>query len=110
MRDGVFDEKYGCNVVTLEKSGITDSFDAPYSYFLQGACFDNGLIYSTEGFSNSTSAPPAMRIIDVKAHAQKAFLDFQSWGLTVEPEFVSIYDGVIYFANACSEVYTLEFI
>lgn len=108
--DGVFDERFGCNVVTLEKGAMITDFDAPYSNFLQGACFDNGLIYSTEGFSNTPSAPAVMRVIDVNAKKQAAVLTFREWGMTIEPEFIYVCDGNIYYSDAVGDVFTFEFI
>jgi hypothetical protein len=63
-REGVFDERFEANVVTLNEEDIVEYFDAPYHLYVQGACMHNGLIYSTEGFGDKRH--PALRIIDPK--------------------------------------------
>ncbi len=109
LKDGVYCEKYGCSVVTLEETDVRSSFDAPYSNFLQGACFADGLLYSTEGFTDSVSAPAKMQIIDVKNKEVYAVLDFYSYGMRTEPEFISVCGGRTYYADAAGNVFLLEF-
>lgn len=109
VSDGILDEKYGANVVTLTVDDIIDQFDVEYHHFIQGACFHNGKIYSVEGFTNNEKNPPALRIIDTKTKKQEFFLKFEDIGMSIEAEMIDFNDNVCYYSDVTGNFYILEF-
>lgn len=97
-------------VVTLEEKDILKKFDGGYSNYIQGATVLDGLIYSLEGFTDAKkSSPPAIRVFDTKAGTEAAFVDLYGEGYTIEPEFISVYNGVLYYSDANGKLLSLEF-
>lgn len=111
VAQGQPDANWGVPVVTLTEQDITEQFDSCYVNFMQGGICHNGLIYSVEGFTvpNQHNATPAMRIFDTKAKKQVLHLDLVALGLTVEPEFVEVYNGGFYYADHDGNFYSVTF-
>ena len=111
ITEGEPDAKWGVPVVTLTECDILEQFDGCYVNFMQGAICHEGLIYSVEGFTtpNQRNATPAMRIFDTKKQKQVLHLDLVALGLTVEPEFVEVYDGQFYYADHDGNFYSVTF-
>ena len=109
LADGIMDADFQVKKVTLNFSDCTDYFNCEYHRFVQGACCQNGKIYSLEGFTNSKENPPALRIINPKTKMQELCIEFAQFGLTVEPEFIEFKDGVCYYSDCGGNVYTIEF-
>ena len=109
LADGVFNEKYGVNVVTLAVEDIKDQFDVEYHHYIQGACFHNGKIYSVEGFSNNVKNPPALRIIDTKTKTQEFFIKFEELGMSIEAEMIDFKDDVCYYSDVDGNFYIFVF-
>lgn len=107
--EGVTDEIYGCPVLTLTEDDIKDSWTTEFSYYLQGAAVIDGKIWSTEGFSSTTLNVPRIRVIDPATHTEVA--TFQLWqdGWAIEPEFIDVHNGQIYYGSA-STLYKLNLI
>ncbi len=85
--------------VVLTENDIVTQFDSSYSYYLQGATFDSGHIFSVEGF-NTPSLPPYLRIFNVKE--QKAVVEINlmaDHGLIYEAEYIDVYNDEIYFGD-----------
>lgn len=111
VTQGQPDAKWGIPVVTLMEQDISEQFDECYVNFMQGGICHNGLIYSVEGFTvpNQRNANPALRIFDTKTQKQVLYLDLVALGLTVEPEFVEVYDGQLYYADHDGNFYSVTF-
>ena len=109
VTSGEYDETFGVNKVTLKKEDIIDFFDCDYHRYIQGAAFDNGIIYSLEGFTEDKNNPPAIRLIDPVSKSQKAVYHFSDFGLTVEPEFIDFDGGNCYYADNHGNIYSLSF-
>jgi hypothetical protein len=111
ITEGKPDAKWGVPVVTLTENDIADQIDSCYVNFMQGAICHGGLIYSVEGFTvpNQRNATPAMRIFDTKTQKQVLHLDLAALGLTVEPEFVEVYNGGFYYADHDGNFYSVTF-
>ena len=107
--DGVYDEKLGVNVVTLEKSDILYHFDCDYHYLIQGACMHKGLIYSLEGSVNPVAFPWGLRIIDPEQRKQVFFTELKDLGTELEPEMIDFSDGVCYYSDGNGNLFTIEF-
>ncbi|MBQ5911063.1 MAG: hypothetical protein IIW94_03525 [Clostridia bacterium] len=107
--DGNHDEVFGVNRVVLGIDDLKFWFDCEYHRYLQGATFNGGLIYSTEGFTDDVNNPPALRIIDPINKAQKEMHLFADHGTTVEPEFIAFENGVCHYCDNLGNLYTLEF-
>ena len=107
--DGEPDSLYGVNKAVLEKPDILDYFDCEYQRYIQGACFKDGIIYSTEGFTNDNINRPAIRLIDTKAKCQKAVYYFSDFGTTIEPELVDFDGDDCYYGDTVGNVYKLRF-
>ncbi len=107
--DGVFDDAFGVKKVVLTEEDIIDTFDCEYHRFVQGACLENGKIYSLEGFSEDKINPPAMRIISLKDKKQTECVYFSDFGLTIEPELICFEKGVCYYGDNHGNLYIIEF-
>ena len=113
VSEGVFDETYHANVVTLETEDIKEMFDCGYSHFLQGACYHDNKIFSVEGFNVADPAniknPPRLQIIDLGTRTVCADIDLYGHGLAYEPEFIEIYQGCVYYGDSTDTLYRLSF-
>lgn len=109
LSDGVYDEKYGVNKVILNKEDILSYFDCEYHRFIQGACFNEGRIYSVEGFTNSTENPPAIRIIDTEEKKQTVYANYFDYGLCEEAELIDFYKGELYYCDNFGKMYRIDF-
>lgn len=109
LADGTFDEQYGVNHVILTKNDIITQFDCEYHRCIQGACCHKGFIYSTEGFTNSTENPPAIRIIDTKNKVQIKKYMLSDYGATIEPEMIDFKDNICYYSDDKGNFYKLSF-
>ena len=68
----------------------------------------DGLIWSTEGFTTTTSANLArMRVIDPLKKTQIAVFHFYADDDPVEPEFIDFYDGICYYGSV-RQMYTID--
>ncbi len=109
ISNGIIDEEFGVKKVVLSKEDIIDTFDTDYHHFIQGACCENGEIYSLEGFSSDAVNPPALRIISVKDKKQTKCIYFSDFGLTIEPELIYFENGVCYYCDNHGNLYTINF-
>lgn len=108
VTEGEEDEK-GVKWVTLQKEDIRDHFDCPFHHFLQGACFKEGRIYSTEGFTDDRNNPPAFRVISTAEKRQEQYIPLGDFGLTVEPELIDFCGDTCYYADNHGNLYVVEF-
>ena len=106
--EGTVSKEYGVNCVVLKKEDVKEYFDCDYQYFIQGACFKNGKVFSTEGFSDSTEAPPAIRVIDTEKKAQTECLILGDIGITVEPELIDFFGESCLYSDCHGNLYKLE--
>ena len=107
--EGSFDERLGVSCVVLSEGDIISSFDCSYHYFLQGACFYGGRIYSTEGFGGrDTKNRPAIRIVD-PIKREERYYDLVEAGANVEPELIDFYDGRCIYSDSHGNVYQIDF-
>ncbi len=107
--EGTIDEKYGINSVILCREDIREYFDCEYHRFVQGACVNNGLIYSLEGFSGGSENPPMLRIADPKNKTLKQSVLLENYGLVSEPEFIDFTNGVCYYSDNGGKLYTVTY-
>lgn len=103
---GEFSETFGVNLVTLREEDILDMFDVPYSNYLQGACYHDGKIYSTEGMGTGV-APNGVRIIDLNNRIEDSFVDFFATKYWKEAEFIDFWNEDCYFSDFTQQVYRL---
>ena len=106
VNDGEYSEDFGAKLVVLQKEDIVDMFDVPYSYYLQGACYHDGKIYSTEGMGTGVS-PNVIRIIDLNNKAEDCVIDFYANRYWKEPEFVDFFNGECYYSDFTTSMYKL---
>ncbi len=85
--------------VLLNESDVISYFDCDYSNFIQGAIFYDNKILSVEGFTNSETNLPAIRVFDVINKTQTLKVELTKYNLTVEPEFIEVYNGEIYYGD-----------
>lgn len=97
---GEYSESYGCNVVTLESTDIENMFDVEYFSYLQGCCYEDGRIYSLEGFASGSSSEPILRVINLSLQTVEQVFYLSGTGVTQEPEMIAVDpdDGTVYFA------------
>ena len=106
LSDGEIDERFGVKKAVLTEDDIKDYFDTPYHNFIQGACFNDGKIYSTEGFNETIH--PAIRVIDTNERRQTLFFDFCEAGMPIEAEFIDFYNGNCYYGDAKGRLFLIE--
>lgn len=109
LKDGIYDRHFDVNRVVLEKKDIKSQFDCEYHRYIQGACYNNGLIYSLEGFTNSEQNPPAIRIIDTVKKCQLEHILLGDFGITVEPEMIDFTGEECIYGDARGNLYKIEF-
>ncbi len=105
---GEYADAWDVPAATLTKADIKAQFDAPYSRYIQGACCHGGKVYSAEGFSDEKN-PAKMQIIDLNAGKLHAVIDLYGMGLTHEPEFVNVHEGVLYYSDAKGQLIRFDF-
>ena len=66
------------------------------------------LAYSVEGFSDEKN-PAKMQITDLREKKLYAVIDLYAMGLTVEPEFVNVHEGVLYYSDAHGQLIRFDF-
>lgn len=107
--DGVYDEVYKVNRVVLEAKDIKSQFDCPYHRYIQGATYHDGFIYSTEGFTNDKTNPPAIRVIDVKKKEQVKVCFLPDYGINEEAELIYFDEGRCYYSDNVGNFYHVTF-
>ena len=94
--------KQALEVVKLTTADVERSFDIPYSWYLQGACFHDGKIYSTEGMGTEDN-PTRIRVVDLENGIEDCVVDLfanQAKGAGVrEAEFIDFSDGVCWYGD-----------
>lgn len=109
VSQGEMCEEYNVRKVVLQSSDILEYFDCDYHHFVQGACCKNGIIYSLEGFTDSTDNPPAVRIIDTKLKKEIEYKRFKDFGINIEPEMIYFEDDICYYSDHYGNMYKLSF-
>ena len=107
VTDGVLDESTGIRTLVLEKSDILSTFETEYFNFIQGACCEGGLIYSTEGFNKDIH--PCIRVIDPVAQKTIHTYDLYENGFPYEAELISFKDGICYYGDAEGALFRVDF-
>ena len=106
---GVLDSTLGVNKVTLTKDDIKDSFKLSYFRYLQGCTYNDGKVYSLEGFTNNETNYPSLRVVDLEKNKLLAEVKLFDMGLTVEPEAAFFIDGVLHYADVSGNIYKFTF-
>ncbi len=105
-REGVYDEHYQCPVFMLQYESCKEQFSTEYIRFMQGCCYHDGCIYSTEGFDHDSVNIPAIRVIDLRQKKQVYQLLLPTaFTLYVEPEFICVYEGKLYYKDCIGNLY-----
>ena len=100
----------GVKRVVLTKDDICDYFDCQYHNYIQGGCFNEGKIYSVEGFTKSEVAPAAIRVIDTVLKKQILYRQFKDFGIDDrESEFIEFSDGICYYGDNYGNIYKIDF-
>ena len=107
--DGALDSSLGVLKVTLGVEDIKDSFDTDYSYYVQGAQYYDGKIYSLEGFTNNSTNRPAVKVIDLESKKICARIDLYGMGFKTEPEVMYVLDGELYYIDISGNVCKFNF-
>lgn len=103
---GIFNESYGCNVVTLETDDIKNQFDSEYYNYLQGCCYYGGKILYMGDFGGD--APLYLMNLESRKITENYNLGYA--GLRAEPEVICVddSDGSIYYCAADGILRELE--
>ncbi len=109
LEEGVLDSTTGVKKVTLRVENITDSFETEYFYYIQGAAYDEGRIYSLEGFTNDATNRAAIKIADIASGKLWGKVDLYGMGLKTEPEVVYVLDGALHYIDVSGNVYKITF-
>ena len=89
--------------VRLTTSDIEDYFDIEWMYYMQGACYYNGKIYATCGFSTADC-----KLYAVDLATKKVTSIVPMGGFVGEPESAFVYDGTLY-VSSTSKFFKLQF-
>jgi len=109
VTQGEWCEQYNVKKVVLSKFDIKDYFDCDYHHYVQGACCNEGKIYSLEGFTDSQENPPAIRIIDTNLKKEINFKKFKDFGTNIEPEMIDFENDICYYIDHNGNMYKLSF-
>ncbi len=106
---GIYSESYGCRLVSLEYGDIKKTFSTKYFNYLQGCCYYDGKIYSSEGFTNDGVNVPTLRVIDLTTERiEKSISLPEKFNLNVEPEFLYVYNGLLYYKDVVGNLYSFK--
>lgn len=108
VTEGVRSEVYGVPVVTLAKEDILASFDAPYHLYMQGACCEDGRIWSSEGFGFHADIPPVLRVIDPAEQRQIAYCNLAELGYAGEAEWIGFHRGRCYYSDGNGALFSVR--
>ena len=106
--DGEIDPVLNVRKAVLKAEDVREFFDCEYHRYIQGATLRDGVIYSTEGFSDDAVNRPAIRLIGIADRSEKYF-DITALGYWEEPECISFYGDVCLYSDALGNVYEVEF-
>ncbi len=85
--------------VKLTQDMVRRTFDIPYSWYLQGACYHDGKIYSTEGMGTDAN-PTGIRVVDLEHGIEDFFVDLHADdSYRREAEFIDFADGVCWYGD-----------
>lgn len=107
VTDGAVSADFGVRVAVLEKDDILSSFDTPYHLYIQGACCEGGLIYSSEGFN--ADIPPSIRVIDPSERRQISHANLADLGYPTEAEWINFRGERCFYSDGCGDLYRIEF-
>ncbi len=96
-------------VIALNKNDIIDMFDCAYLEYMQGAAFENGYIYSVNGFGKQSRYKPSLSIIDAKNKETCLSVCLVDYGLEHEPEFIDVYEGQVFYSDSIGDLYKIHF-
>lgn len=108
VHDGEIDSRFNVKRLVLNEEDIREYFDGGYHRFMQGATFQGGKIYSTEGFNNDTVNRPAIRVVDT-SEKNETYFDIMNLGLSEEAEFISFYGDTCVYSDGVGNIYCVEF-
>ncbi len=94
--------------VLLNENDVISYFDCDYTNYMQGAIFYENKILSAEGFTNNPNNLPALRVFDVIKKEQTLKVELTNYGLLIEPEFIEVYNGKIYYSDLEGNFYGIE--
>lgn len=109
VMDGEICQKCGARKVVLEEADIKEYFDCDYHHFIQGACCNDGKIYSLEGFDRDEVNPAALRVIDTHTKKECMYIKFEDFELLTEPELIDFDNGRCIYADNPGNCYEIEF-
>lgn len=89
--------------VHLTQADIEDYFDIEWMYYMQGACYFNGKIYATCGFSTADC-----KLYAVDLATKKVTSIVPMGGFVGEPESAFVYDDTLY-VSSTTKFFKLQF-
>ncbi|MBR6347947.1 MAG: InlB B-repeat-containing protein [Spirochaetales bacterium] len=96
--------------VKLTEDLVQRTFDIPYSWYLQGACYHDGKIYSTEGMGTDAN-PTGIRVVDLEHGIEDCLVNLHADdSYRREAEFIDFSDGVCWYGdykNSNVKLYTI---
>lgn len=85
--------------MTLTEADVIRTFDIPYSWYLQGACYHQGKIYSTEGLGTDAN-PSRIRVVDLEHGIEDCVIDlYADYAYMREAEYIDFADGVFWYGD-----------
>jgi len=109
VNEGQPDSVLGVPKVVLCPSDVREYFDCPPHRYVQGATIHNGVIYSTEGFTNNEVNRPAIRLISTSAKRQEHYFDLLEMGFANEAEMIDFYEGSCYYSDVHGNLFLVDF-
>ncbi len=103
-----FVEVDGLPTLVLTESMVKREFETPYMRFMQGGAVRDGLLVSSEGFTNSLENPPALRCIDTLKGEELLCLKLVERGYTVEAELVEFVGDALYYSDAHGDLFEVK--
>lgn len=107
LAEGEPDPETGVQTVVLTETDLQDFFDTEYHLFIQGACCEGGLIYSSEGFNEKVH--PSLRVISPAEKKQLLHVDLTTLGEVGEAECIDFRGGRCYYSDGHGKVFLVDF-
>lgn len=108
VTQGEAEAQTGVKKVILQREDILSWFSCDWQHYVQGAEVYDGLIFSAEGRTDSSSHPAALRIIDPESQKEVRYVLLAYYVQNIEPEVITFWDGKCYYGDVRGNLYLVE--
>lgn len=107
ITDGKCD-KDDVKTVVLDKKDIKSYFDVDFQYYIQGATCKDGVIYSLEGYGESSDYECKLKLIDTALQKEIKCIKFADFGCVEEAELIDFDDGKCIYGDSQGVLFLIK--